>query len=72
MVVPVKSVPKDELPEHVPYLLIGAGTAAFAAFRAIRGAAEDAKVLAIGDEPEYPYMRPPLSKELWFSDDRQV
>ena len=28
------------------------------------------QVLAIGEEPEYPYMRPPLSKELWFTEDR--
>jgi programmed cell death 8 (apoptosis-inducing factor) len=50
------------LPESVQYLLVGAGTAAFSAFRAIRAADENARVLAIGDEPEYPYMRPPLSK----------
>lgn len=61
-----------KVPEHVPYLLIGAGTASFAAFRAIRARDADAKVLVIGDESEYPYMRPPLSKELWFSDDRNV
>lgn len=24
------------------------------------------------DEPDLPYMRPPLSKELWFSDDPTV
>lgn len=24
------------------------------------------------DEPDLPYMRPPLSKELWFSDDPSV
>lgn len=70
----VKSAPviarrKEKLPEQVPYLLIGAGTASFAAFRAIRGKDAQAKVLVIGDEDEYPYMRPPLSKELWFSED---
>ena len=27
---------KNGIPEHVPYLLIGAGTASFAAFRAIK------------------------------------
>uniref|UniRef100_A0A914XKL1 Apoptosis-inducing factor 1, mitochondrial n=1 Tax=Plectus sambesii TaxID=2011161 RepID=A0A914XKL1_9BILA len=70
---PVRAaIPSVKLPEHVPYLLIGAGTASFAAFRAIRARDADAKVLVIGDEPEYPYMRPPLSKELWFSDDRSV
>lgn len=27
------------------------------------------KVLIIGDEEQPPYMRPPLSKEFWYSDD---
>ncbi|XP_014667146.1 PREDICTED: apoptosis-inducing factor 1, mitochondrial-like [Priapulus caudatus] len=57
------------IPEHVQYVLIGAGTASFAAFRAIKSKDPTAKVLVIGDEDHYPYMRPPLSKELWFSDD---
>lgn len=50
----------------VPYLLIGAGSASFAAYRAIRTKEPTAKVLMIGDEPFHPYMRPPLSKEMWF------
>lgn len=58
-----------KVPESVPYLLIGAGTASFAAFRAIRSSDPTAKVLVIGEEPYKPYMRPPLSKELWLSDD---
>lgn len=58
-----------KIPENVPYLLVGAGTASFAAFRAIRSADPTAKVLVIGDEPYKPYMRPPLSKELWLADD---
>lgn len=59
---PPPIIAKDVLPDSVQYLLIGAGTASFSAFRAIRAADENARVLAIGDEPEYPYMRPPLSK----------
>lgn len=58
-----------DLPEEVPYLLIGGGTASFAAFRAIKGHDAKAKVLVITNEPEMPYMRPPLSKELWFNPD---
>ncbi|XP_050035001.1 apoptosis-inducing factor 1, mitochondrial-like [Dermacentor andersoni] len=58
-----------KLPESVPYLLVGAGTASFSAFRAIRSADPTAKVLVIGEESYKPYMRPPLSKELWFSED---
>ncbi|CAH1777486.1 unnamed protein product [Owenia fusiformis] len=58
-----------EIPGAVKYLIVGAGTAAFSAYRAIRAADATAQVLVIGDEPEVPYMRPPLSKELWFTDD---
>ena len=31
-----------------------------------------AQVLIVTDEPDLPYMRPPLSKELWFVDDPEV
>lgn len=51
------------------YLIVGAGTAAFAAYRAIRSRDPKAQVLLVGEEPHLPYMRPPLSKEFWFSDD---
>uniref|UniRef100_A0A1A8DN94 Apoptosis-inducing factor 1, mitochondrial n=1 Tax=Nothobranchius kadleci TaxID=1051664 RepID=A0A1A8DN94_NOTKA len=61
-----------QLPSHAPYLLIGGGTASFAAARSIRARDPGAKVLIVTDEPDLPYMRPPLSKELWFSDDPSV
>uniref|UniRef100_A0A4W3H6M6 Apoptosis-inducing factor 1, mitochondrial n=1 Tax=Callorhinchus milii TaxID=7868 RepID=A0A4W3H6M6_CALMI len=60
------------VPPHVPFLLIGGGTASFAAARSIRARDPGARVLIISDEPDLPYMRPPLSKELWFSDDATV
>ncbi|KAI5633521.1 apoptosis-inducing factor, mitochondrion-associated, c-term domain-containing protein [Phthorimaea operculella] len=56
-------------PAHVQYLLVGAGTAAFAAMRAIRSNRPEAKVLMVGDERVLPYMRPPISKELWREPD---
>nr|XP_053656833.1 LOW QUALITY PROTEIN: apoptosis-inducing factor 1, mitochondrial-like [Cherax quadricarinatus] len=59
----------SDIPEHVPYLIIGAGTSSVAAFRAIKAKDAKAKVLVISGEGENPYMRPPLSKELWYSDD---
>ena len=34
----------EEIPEHVPFVLIGAGTASFAAYRAIKKEKPDAKV----------------------------
>ncbi|XP_064206626.1 apoptosis-inducing factor 1, mitochondrial isoform X4 [Anguilla rostrata] len=58
-----------EIPAHAPYLLIGGGTASFAAARSIRARDPGARVLIVTEEPDLPYMRPPLSKELWFSDD---
>ncbi|CAO3637451.1 unnamed protein product [Mucor hiemalis] len=62
---PVKKVQK-------PYVLVGAGTASFAAAQAIREKDPEANVIIIGDEGYAPYMRPPLSKELWFSEDPNV
>ncbi|KAG8188183.1 hypothetical protein JTE90_019461 [Oedothorax gibbosus] len=52
----------------VPYLLVGAGSASFAAYRAIRTRDPTAKILIVGEEPFVPYMRPPLSKEMWFDE----
>lgn len=67
------SVPATaKIPSHTPYLLIGGGTASFAAARSIRARDPGARVLIVTDEPDLPYMRPPLSKELWFSDDPSV
>ncbi|KAH8377044.1 hypothetical protein KR093_002943 [Drosophila rubida] len=57
----------DKLPTSVPYLIIGGGTAAFSAFRAIKSNDARAKVLMISNEFRKPYMRPPLSKELWYT-----
>ncbi|KRZ80487.1 Apoptosis-inducing factor 1, mitochondrial [Trichinella papuae] len=59
-------------PSQVRYLLVGGGTASFAAARAIRGLDEEARVLIVTDESHIPYMRPPLSKELWFDKDRTL
>ncbi|CAL1281024.1 unnamed protein product [Larinioides sclopetarius] len=56
----------------IPYLLIGTGSASYSAYRAIRTKDPTAKVLMIGDEPFLPYMRPPLSKEMWFAKDPNV
>uniref|UniRef100_H2YWN8 FAD/NAD(P)-binding domain-containing protein n=1 Tax=Ciona savignyi TaxID=51511 RepID=H2YWN8_CIOSA len=64
--------PVPELPAQVQYLLIGGGTASYAAMRAIKKRDVSAKVLIISEEAHLPYMRPPLSKELWYSDDRDL
>ncbi|XP_067934801.1 apoptosis-inducing factor 1, mitochondrial-like [Watersipora subatra] len=57
-----------QFPTHVPYLIIGAGTAAMAAYKTIRGKQSNAKVLLVGAEEYRPYMRPPLSKDMWFTE----
>uniref|UniRef100_F1KVX8 Apoptosis-inducing factor 1 n=1 Tax=Ascaris suum TaxID=6253 RepID=F1KVX8_ASCSU len=63
----------SHLPEEIPYLLIGAGTAAYYAALSIRARDADAKVLMIGEENQLPYNRPPLSKELWwYGDDKMA
>ncbi|MCP9258557.1 Programmed cell death 8/apoptosis inducing factor [Dirofilaria immitis] len=59
-------VDSKKLPEEIPYLLIGSGTASYYAALTIRARDADAKVLIIGDEKHLPYNRPPLSKDLWW------
>ncbi|XP_023170825.1 putative apoptosis-inducing factor 1, mitochondrial isoform X2 [Drosophila hydei] len=60
-------ISSDKIPAHVPYVIVGGGTAAFSAFRAIKSNDAKAKVLMISNEFRKPYMRPPLSKELWYT-----
>ncbi len=47
------------------YLIIGGGMTADAATRAIREVDTDGAIGLVGDEPDPPYNRPPLSKGLW-------
>ncbi|XP_076656005.1 apoptosis inducing factor isoform X2 [Halictus rubicundus] len=69
----VRSPPdSSSIPKEVPYLLIGGGTAAFSAFRSIKSRDPKAKVLVVMEENGFPYMRPPLSKELWYNTDRDA
>jgi len=57
----------DDLPDEIEYLIIGGGSAGFAALRSIRANKPLSKVIVISDDSYYPYMKPPLSKELWFA-----
>lgn len=67
---PSTTLPDGQVvPGYVPYLIVGAGTTSVAAYRAIKAADPKAKVLLVSAEEEEPYMRPPLSKELWYNDD---
>jgi programmed cell death 8 (apoptosis-inducing factor) len=54
------------------YVLIGAGTAAYSAMKAILAQDPHADILIVGEEKEVPYMRPPLSKDLWFQEDSKL
>jgi len=49
------------------YMIVGAGMTADAAVEGIRGLDPEGTICVIGDEPDPPYMRPPLSKLLWKS-----
>ena len=51
--------------EHRKYLIIGGGLAADAAIRGIREVDHTGSILAVSDEDDPPYNRPPLSKALW-------
>ena len=47
------------------YLIVGSGMTADAAVRGIRDLDLNGSIGMIGDEPEMPYARPPLSKGMW-------
>jgi NADPH-dependent 2,4-dienoyl-CoA reductase/sulfur reductase-like enzyme len=47
------------------YLIVGGGMTGDAACRGIRDRDPDGSIGVIGDEPDPPYSRPPLSKGLW-------
>lgn len=50
---------------HYPYLIVGGGMAGDAAVRGIRSVDSEKAIGLIGQEPDPPYNRPPLSKGLW-------
>ena len=56
-----------DLPSVIPYLVVGGGAAAFAAVRSIRANDPKAKVVIMTEEEYTPYMKPPLTKEIWFT-----
>jgi 3-phenylpropionate/trans-cinnamate dioxygenase ferredoxin reductase subunit len=51
--------------ERRKYLVVGGGLAADAAIRGIREVDRASSILAVSDEDDPPYSRPPLSKALW-------
>jgi len=49
--------------KSTPYVIVGAGLAGARAAEALRAEGFDGRVVLLGEEAEYPYIRPPLSKE---------
>ncbi|WP_348648507.1 FAD-dependent oxidoreductase [Cryobacterium breve] len=45
------------------YVIVGAGLAGARAAEALRAEGFDGRVVLLGEEAEYPYIRPPLSKD---------
>ena len=61
--------------EHFDFVFIGAGMAAYMALKEIQSKSKDegqTKLLMIGDEAELPYLRPPLSKQMWLASPEQA
>lgn len=50
------------------YVIVGAGMSAHSAARGIRERDPAGSILMIGQEPDSPYDRPPLTKDLWKGD----
>ena len=46
------------------FVIVGAGLAGAKAAETLREEGFDGRLVLVGDEPERPYERPPLSKEL--------
>ena len=55
----------SNMERHYPYLIVGGGMTADAAARGIRKIDPERPIGLIGQEPDPPYNRPPLSKGLW-------
>ena len=55
---------------EVDYLLIGGGLASGNCSRWLRESGADGSILLVGREPEFPYNRPPCSKEYLRAEDR--
>lgn len=55
--------------QQYDHLIIGGGMTGDAAARALREYDAEASVAVLGEEVDAPYQRPPLTKDLWNSDD---
>ncbi|KAI9189077.1 hypothetical protein H9P43_000505 [Blastocladiella emersonii ATCC 22665] len=67
-----EEVPAPAAPTSFKYVLIGGGTASYSAMLGIQEVEPNAEILIITGEGYAPYQRPPLTKELWFSEDPAI
>ncbi|XP_049878849.1 apoptosis-inducing factor 1, mitochondrial-like [Pectinophora gossypiella] len=58
---------EQDLPPCVQYLIVGTGAAGWAAYSSIMEHDKNAKVFFVTKEDSYPYVRPPLSKHMWWN-----
>lgn len=58
----------EQLAPSAPIVVIGAGQAGFAAANKLRDLGHAGPITLVGDEPELPYQRPPLSKGYLLGD----
>ncbi|CEF65004.1 Putative apoptosis-inducing factor 1, mitochondrial [Strongyloides ratti] len=63
---------KASFPNHIPFLLIGGGTASYYAALTIRAKIPDAHCLIVTDEKTTPYNRTPLSRDVWWYGDEKT
>jgi NADPH-dependent 2,4-dienoyl-CoA reductase/sulfur reductase-like enzyme len=58
--------------QNTQYLIVGGGLTGDAACRGIRALDPDGRIVLVGEEPQPPYARPPLSKGLWRGDNEST
>ena len=57
--------------QHSKYLIVGGGLTADSACKGIRDVDADGTIAVVGDEAYPPYLRPPLTKDLWKGKDEK-
>lgn len=57
--------------QQTKYLIVGGGLTADSACKGIRDVDADGTITLVGDEAHPPYLRPPLSKDLWKGKDEK-
>eukprot|EP00834_Sanchytrium_tribonematis_P000538 NODE_10_length_61504_cov_0.956502.p10 type:complete len:498 gc:universal NODE_10_length_61504_cov_0.956502:14454-15947(+) len=64
--------PREKPLIHSKYVLIGSGTASFSAIKGIRQNDKTNEILMVTEENQLPYQKPPMSKELWQTGNKNL